>query len=225
MHYTMGGIDCNDDGQTKSPGFYAAGECACVSVHGANRLGGNSLLETIVFGRRAGAAAASYVKNLPKAADEAALNKANQKLQERMLVFSDPNGTENPYSIKDELQQTMAAKVGVFRTGKELSEAMTKIKELEKRFQKIRPIVKSRSFNMDRVWCMELMGNLDVAEIVCQGALLRTESRGAHFRRDFNVRDDGNWLKHTVTTCSPAGPIFNQSEVEISRYQPEERKY
>jgi succinate dehydrogenase / fumarate reductase flavoprotein subunit len=225
MHYTMGGIDCDFDGVTKSPGFFAAGECACVSVHGANRLGGNSLLETIVFGRRSGAAAAKYIKSLPKTADERTLNKANKKLDERISTFSDPKGTENPYAIRDELQATMPSKVGIFRTEKEMTDGLSKIRELKERFKKTRPMIKTRVFNMDRVWILELAGNLDVAEVVCEGALLRKESRGAHFRRDFNTRDDKNWLKHTIATYTPQGPKFSYSEVDISKYQPEERKY
>jgi succinate dehydrogenase / fumarate reductase flavoprotein subunit len=203
MHYTMGGIDTNYDGETISPGFYAAGECACVSVHGGNRLGGNSLLETIVFGRRSGAAAIKYVKSLPKAADEKTLNKAHQKLQDRLNLANDggSNGAkENPYKIKDELQAVMPSKVGIFRTEKEMKEGLFKIRELKERFKGIRAAVKTRAFNMDRVWIMELAGNLDIAEIVAEGALRRQESRGAHSRRDFTKRDDPNWLKHTVVT-------------------------
>ena len=225
MHYTMGGIDTNADGETVSPGFYAAGECGCVSVHGANRLGGNSLLDTIVFGRRSGAAASKYVKNLPKSADEGTLNKANQKLKERMESPSKAGGAESFNKIKDELQMIMASKVGVFRTEKDLIDALYKVRELKKKFQSVRPPTTTRAFNMDRVWMMELMGNLDVAEIVCDGALRRTESRGAHFRRDFNKRDDDNWLKHSLAIYTPQGPAFSYSKVDISRYKPEERKY
>jgi succinate dehydrogenase / fumarate reductase flavoprotein subunit len=225
MHYTMGGIDCNVDGETKSSGFYAAGECASVSVHGANRLGGNSLLDTIVFGRRAGAAAAKYVKSLPKTSDEKTLNKANKNLQDRLASFQNPKGNENPYKIKDELQSVMPSKVGVFRTEQELGEGLEKVKELKERFKNIRAIVKTRVFNMDRVWAMELAGNLDVAEVVIEGAMRRRESRGAHFRRDFNKRDDDNWLKHTLATYSPVGPQFSYSQVDICKYQPVERKY
>ncbi len=185
MHYTMGGIDCNHDGETVSPGFYAAGECACVSVHGGNRLGGNSLLDTIVFGRRCGAVAAKYVKSLPKAADERTLNKANQKFQERIAACSNPKGTENPYKISDELQAVMPAKVGIYRTEKEMSEGLAKISELKERFKNIRPQSPNPAiFNMDRVWMMELAGNLDIAEIVAEGAF-RTPGKP---RRSFASR-------------------------------------
>ncbi|MEE9552681.1 MAG: FAD-binding protein [candidate division Zixibacteria bacterium] len=224
-HYTMGGIDCNADGETKAPGFFAAGECACVSVHGANRLGGNSLLETIVFGRRAGAAAGKYVKGKAKAADSATLNKAKAVLDERFALISKPGGTENPYKIKDELQASMPKYVGIFRTEQELQDGLSTIKQLRERFSKVRPPVNTRVFNMDKVWTMEILGNLEVSELVCAGAIRRTESRGAHSRRDFTTRDDENWLNHTLATHTPSGPEFSASEVDLSKYPPEERKY
>ncbi|UCC80097.1 MAG: FAD-dependent oxidoreductase [Candidatus Zixiibacteriota bacterium] len=224
-HYTMGGIDCDKDGITKAPGFYAAGECSCVSVHGANRLGGNSLLETIVFGRRAGEAAASYVKELPKTGDEATLTKAQKALADRMNSFGRPGGTEDPYQLRTELQNVMTERVGIFRTGEELEEAMKEIKDLQARFKNIRPISHSRVFNMDKVWIMELSGNMEISEVITAGAIRRTESRGAHFRRDFNKRNDEEWLHHTLATWTPDGPDFSTSEVDLSKYPPEERKY
>jgi len=224
-HYTMGGIDCDKDGITKAPGFFAAGECSCVSVHGANRLGGNSLLETIVFGRRAGEAAASYVKELPKTGDEATLTRAQKALADKMTSFARPGGTENPYHLRTELQNVMTGKVGIFRTGEELEEALRDIKDLQARFKNIRPINLTRAFNMDKVWIMELAGNMEISEVITAGAIRRTESRGAHFRRDFNKRNDDEWLHHTLATWTPDGPEFSTSEVEISKYPPEERKY
>lgn len=224
-HYTMGGIDCNADGETKAPGFYAAGECACVSVHGANRLGGNSLLETIVFGRRAGAAAAKFVKGKTKAADDRTLSKAGSILDERIASISNPSGTENPYKIKDELQKTMPIYVGIFRTENDLQRGLSTIRELRERFKKVRPPATTRVFNMDRVWMMEILGNLEISEVVCGGALRRNESRGAHFRRDFNKRDDEKWLEHTLAAYTATGPQFSSSSVDLSKYPPEERKY
>jgi succinate dehydrogenase / fumarate reductase flavoprotein subunit len=225
VHYTMGGIDCNADGETKSPGFFAAGECACVSVHGANRLGGNSLLDTIVFGRRTGAAAGKYVKGETKAADAATLEKARVILDERIASISDPAGTENPYKIKDELQAAMPKYVGIFRTEKELQDGFASVKQLRERFDKVRSSAKTRVFNMDKVWMLEILGNLEVSNIVCAGAIRRTESRGAHFRRDHNKRDDENWLNHTLAKYTPSGPEFSASEVDLSKYPPEERIY
>jgi len=224
-HYTMGGVDCNADGETKSPGFYAAGECACVSVHGANRLGGNSLLETIVFGRRTGAAASKYVKGKPKTADEKTLNSAKSALDRRVASISDPAGTENPYKIKDELQTSMAKYVGIFRTEKELQQQVSAIKNMRDQFNHIRPAVNTRVFNMDKVWILEILGSLEVAHVVCAGALRRTESRGAHSRRDYNKRDDEKWLNHTLARYTPSGPEFSASKVDLSKYPPEERKY
>ena len=224
-HYTMGGIDCNADGETKSPGFYAAGECACVSVHGANRLGGNSLLETIVFGRRTGAAVGKYVKGKAKSADTATLNKAKAALDERFALISNPAGTENPYKIRDELQASMPKYVGIFRTEKELQDGLSTIKRLRERFDKVRPPVNTRVFNMDKVWTMEIFGNLEVSHVVCAGAIRRTESRGAHSRRDFTTRDDENRLNHTLAKYTQSGPEFSASEVDLSKYPPEERKY
>lgn len=224
-HYTMGGIDCDHDGITKSPGFYAAGECSCVSVHGANRLGGNSLLETIVFGRRAGEAAASYVKELPKSGDEKTLAKAQKALADRIDSFARPGGTEDPYKLRTELQNVMTNKVGIFRTGEELEDALKDIKDLQARFKNIRPISLNRAFNMDKVWIMELSGNMEISEVITAGAIRRTESRGAHFRRDYNKRNDDEWLHHTLATWTPDGPDFSTSEVELSKYPPEERKY
>jgi len=225
MHYTMGGIDVDVDGQSKIKGFYAAGECCAVSVHGANRLGGNSLLETIVFGRRSGNAATNYVKKLPKKPDEVALKKGLDRFNQWQDNFLNTRGQENPYHIKNELNALMPKNVGIFREGNLLKEGLQKIRVLKLRFKDIRPIKNGGAFNMDRVWIMELAGNLDIAEVVCLGALARTESRGSHFRTDFDKRDDANWLKHTLANNSAEGPKLEYSAVQITRYQPEERKY
>jgi succinate dehydrogenase / fumarate reductase flavoprotein subunit len=225
MHYTMGGIDVDIDGQTKTKGFYAAGECCAVSVHGANRLGGNSLLETIVFGRRSGKAASIYVKNMPKKADEIALKKGLERFNQWQNQFFNTKGEENPYHIKNELNDLMPKHAGIFREANNMKEGLVKIRDLKTRFKKIRPIKSVRAFNMDWVWIMELAGNLDVAEVVCLGALARTESRGSHSRTDFKTRDDANWLKHTLAHWSPEGPKLEYSPVQITKYQPEERKY
>ncbi|GAG17837.1 unnamed protein product, partial [marine sediment metagenome] len=139
--------------------------------------------------------------------------------------ISNPAGTENPYKIKDELQSMMPTNVGIFRTGNELEEGLKSIHDLKERFKNIRPPTKTRAFNMDKVWILELSGNLDVAELVCTGAIRRIESRGAHFRRDYDKRDDDNWLHHTLATYTPSGPEFSTSEVDLSKYPPEERKY
>lgn len=224
MHYTMGGIDTDKDGSTEVRGFYAAGECACVSVHGANRLGGNSLLDTIVFGFRTGIKSGEYVKSasLP---DEKSLEEHRRKTASRLFELFNRKGAENPYAIRNELQDAMFTKIGIFRTEAEMLQGREKVKELKGRFAKIRSAAQGQAFNYDHVWLMELAGNLDVAEAVAEGAIARRESRGAHSRRDFPKRDDAQWLKHTVASYTPSGPKLSYKPVTPGKYQPEERKY
>jgi succinate dehydrogenase / fumarate reductase flavoprotein subunit len=225
MHYTMGGIDCDQDGRTEVPGFYAAGECACVSVHGSNRLGGNSLLETIVFGRRSGENAKNYVKDKQKKPQEASLKKTAEEVRRQLCSIGGGNRNENPYKIRDELGEVMVNHFGIFRTESEMKEGQEKLTKLRERFQKVRAIDSGRAWNYDKVWMMELAGNLCLTECIALGALNRTESRGAHFRRDFNKRDDANWLKHTIYRHTPEGPQIGYKEVQLGRFEPEERKY
>lgn len=227
MHYTMGGIDTDENGVTEVKGFYAAGECACVSVHGANRLGGNSLLETIVFGFRSGRKATEFIHKEWKKMDrmESILQNGIVNSRETLKELFGRNGTENPFHIKKELAELMFHKVGIFRDEEEMLEAREMLSELKERFKKIRSAFWGKSFNYDKVRIFELAGNLAAAEVVLEGAILRKESRGSHFRRDFSKRDDTNWLKHTVARFSPSGPEFSFKEVLISKWKPEERKY
>jgi succinate dehydrogenase / fumarate reductase flavoprotein subunit len=224
-HYCMGGIDTDVSGTTVLPGFYAAGECACVSVHGANRLGGNSLLDTLVFGRKAGAVAADYVKDKPKQPKTNALDRSLKKEEDNINQMTRSKGNENPHKINNELRKLMPEKAGIFRNEKLMIEGLAQIKALQERFKKIRPVASGRSFNIDKLWFLEIKGNLDVAEAVMAGGLARKESRGSHFRRDFPTRDDANFLKHTIATYSPEGPVLTYKPVSITKYQPEERKY
>ena len=224
-HYYMGGIDVNIDGASPLPGFYAAGECACVSVHGANRLGGNSLLETVVFGKRVGHVAGDYVKDKPKQPRTNALERALKREQEMLDQMQKANGTENPYTINAELNKLMPFKAGLFRDEKLMSSGLQEIKALKERFKKIRPVSPGSSFNFDKIWTLEIKGNLDVAEALMAGGLARKESRGSHFRTDFPKRDDKNFLKHTIATFTPEGPKLSYSDVQITKYQPVERKY
>jgi succinate dehydrogenase / fumarate reductase flavoprotein subunit len=226
MHYTMGGIDTDADCKTIVKGFFAAGECGCVSVHGANRLGGNSLLETVVFGKIAGASAAKHVKNGGgSGGSEKILQSRLEEEKKRVEEFSKGTGPNNPHELRIELGKMMPEKVGIFRTGKDLSEGQAKVKELKEKLTKIRPLASLSTFNFDFIWIMELGGNLDVAETIVEGAANRTESRGAHSRRDFEKRDDENWLKHSLYTCTPQGPEISYKEVTITKYEPVERKY
>lgn len=228
QHYTMGGIDTDVNGGTVLKGLYAAGECACVSVHGANRLGGNSLLETVVFGRRAGAHAAEYTKNgksaignLPSEILAALLQEQTRRLEN---IFS-RKGQENPYQIKRELNRIMDDNVGIFRTESQLKETREKVRELKKRFNQIKSSVVNSSYNYNLIWQLEMEGNLDVAEAIISGALTRKESRGSHARRDFPNRDDANYLKHTLATYTSQGAVLSDKPVTITKYQPQERKY
>ncbi|UCB53469.1 MAG: FAD-binding protein, partial [Candidatus Zixiibacteriota bacterium] len=224
-HYCMGGIDSSIDGSTPLAGFYAAGECACVSIHGANRLGGNSLLDGVVFGKRAGAAAADYVKDKPKQPRKEALDRTLKKEREMLDRMQKSDGTENPYSLNAELNKLMPLKAGLFRDEKLMSSGLEEIKALKERFKKIRPVAPGSSFNFDKIWTLEIKGNLDVAEALMAGGLARKESRGGHYRTDFDKRDDKNFLKHTIVTYTPEGPKLSYSDVQITKYQPVERKY
>jgi succinate dehydrogenase / fumarate reductase flavoprotein subunit len=224
-HYCMGGIDTDVNGATILPGFYAAGECSCVSVHGANRLGGNSLLDTLVFGKMAGKMAGDYVKDKPKQPRINALERAQKREEDNFSQMQKGGGNENPHKINNELRKLMPEKAGIYRDEKLMADGLAQIKALKERFKKARPIASGRSFNFDKLWFLEIKGNLDVAEAMIAGGLARKESRGSHFRRDFPTRDDANFLKHTVATYSPEGAKISYKPVSITKYQPEERKY
>jgi len=225
MHYTMGGIACDHDGVTPCDGLYAAGECACVSVHGANRLGGNSLLETIVFGARSGRHAAKRVKGMSQKADEESLNKALKEEEDRFNQLHTSSGKENPYTIKNELSRIMMDKIGIFRKKEDMESAVNEIRALKERFKKIRAIPNTGKFNYDFLWVTEIAGNLDTALVVAVGALNRTESRGSHSRRDFTKRLDEQWLKHSMYTYKDGEPMISYKPVKLGKYVPEERKY
>jgi len=230
-HYSMGGIPTNKDGQVladgkKEPvvGFFAAGECACVSVHGANRLGTNSLLEASLFGRRAGKAMKRFLaetREFPELPADAAREAIDEV--ERLLSSS---GSDRPVYIRTEMQEKMMAKCGIFRNAKDLSELRDELKELEERYKKnIKLDDKSRKFNFDLIEALELGHMIDFAEIIVSGALEREESRGAHFRVDFPERNDKKWLKHTLAWKRNGKIEFDYKPVVITRFQPKERKY
>ncbi len=223
-HYTMGGIHTTIDGATPIEGIWAAGEVACESLHGANRLGSNSTAECLVWGKIAGEKAAAYVakqKSFPPMPDEAKLK------DEEASVFNrfSPTGKESSYVIRAELQKMMDSKVGVFRTGPDLEAALRKIKEYKQRLPEVQVKDRGRIYNTDLLYALEADTLLELSQIVIAGALARTESRGAHFRRDFNQRDDVNWLKHTLAYYTPAGPKLEYIPVAITMWQPVERKY
>jgi succinate dehydrogenase / fumarate reductase flavoprotein subunit len=223
-HYSMGGIECDLNGVTSVPNIWIAGEAACSSLHGANRLGANSTAECLVWGQIAGEQVVKYLSNgvaVPKLSE--AFVKDQEKRLERWLAES--SGAENFYKLRRQLRQTMDNHVGVFRTGEELQKALNKIQDLKRRYQNIRVGDKRRLYNTDLIAALELGNLLDLAEVAVTSALARQEFRGAHARRDFAKRDDEKWLKHTLAHFTPEGPKLSYKPVRITMWKPAERKY
>ena len=226
VHYMMGGIDTDITGATALPGLYAAGECACISINGANRLGSNSLTELLVFGRRAGKAAAQFALENPH------LNTASLELQaadeqERIGInfFRKEGGTERIFSLRQEMNETMETSVGIYRSEKSLKETCNKIKELKDRFSNIIMEDRSFNFNTELTSALELEFMLDVAEAITYSALERTESRGSHQRTDFPDRDDEKFLKHSLAYRNDTEPRMDYKDVVITKWPPGERVY
>ena len=221
-HYSMGGIKTDVNGATTIKGFFAAGECACVSVHGANRLGGNSLLEAVVFGRRVGAAAAKY-------AQEAELtdwcdDSLKEAASEVGAILNRIDGEPYP-KIKKDLQQLMIKYVGVYRDSENMEIARKKVAELKVRYEKVSIQDLGDVFNTDLLEALEVGNLLDLAEALVEGAINRKESRGAHSRTDFPDRDDENWMKHTLAFKTKDGVKLDYSDVAVTKYEPTIRKY
>jgi succinate dehydrogenase / fumarate reductase flavoprotein subunit len=225
MHYIMGGIKTTLDGATVTPGLYAAGECANVSVHGANRLGANSLLDTIVFGKRSAIAAVEYVKTVGRnGSSESRLESDKRRIQE---ILDRPQGLRWA-AIRNELAVSMTEGIGVFRDQASMEGADAKVDELRAKYPQVSVDNKGKVFNMDLIFALELDFMLDVAKSICQGALMRKESRGAHSRTDLPDRDDENWLKHTHVYKDPdgvGGVRTETSDVTITKWEPVERAY
>ena len=226
QHYTMGGIDCNAKCETKLKGLYAAGECACISVHGANRLGGNSLLDTVVFGKIAGEQAGAYAKAIADAETNETLMLDTLETQKKLVQqLVRGSGDEDPSILREQLRNLMVDKVFLFRDKEGLKEAGAKIKEFKNRCMLLRPIIDSKVYNLDLIRAIELGEMLDLSEVIISSAMKREESRGSHVRLDFPKRDDTHFLKHTLAYSTRYGPRIEFSDVKITRYQPEERKY
>jgi len=225
QHYSMGGIDTNERCQTDLEGFYAAGECACVSVHGANRLGGNSLLEAIVFGKLGAIAIDDDLKKTNGKPDSLEVEKAKKKVEEKIYRLGSSKG-EKPFRILDDLRKTMSTYVGIFRTKEGLEEGLNRIMELKKRAENMGVTSPNLFMNYELISALELEYMIDICHLITLGALLREESRGAHFRRDFPMRDDRKWLKHTMARIGKNGePEISYKDVVITKYEPTERKY
>ena len=226
VHYMMGGIDTDINGATALPGFYAAGECACVSINGANRLGSNSLTELLVFGRRAGKAAAEFALE-NTSLDTTSLDLQVSDEQERISrnFFRKDGGTERIFTLRKEMNETMETSAGIYRSEKSLKETCNKIKELKDRFSNIMMEDRSLNFNTELTSALELEFMLDVAEAIAYSALERTESRGSHQRTDFPGRDDENFLKHSLAYQNDTEPRIDYKDVVITKWPPGERVY
>jgi succinate dehydrogenase/fumarate reductase flavoprotein subunit len=223
-HYHMGGVETDNDGATELTGLYAAGECACVSVHGANRLGGNSLMETITFGRRAGRAAAEWALShttieVPESVETDA--------ERELTAMLDVTDGERPWQIRQDLGSSMLENFGVFRREDQMSEQIGILEELKERYE--RGVVvedKGDVFNSDLTQAIELGNMIELARCMLQAGVARRESRGAHARpHDYPTRDDENFMKHSITRWTEGGPELSYEEVRFTKYEPMERKY
>jgi succinate dehydrogenase / fumarate reductase flavoprotein subunit len=222
-HYTMGGVKTDVDGRTSVPGLYAAGEVACVSVHGGNRLGANSLLDTLIFGRRSGVDAAERSKRRDQThVPHSLLDDAESRVAE---IVGRPQGSRRVSEIRRELGDTMDRYVAVFRDAEGLDTALETVKRLKEEYESCYIDDKGTVFNQDILGAIELGYMLDCAEATCVGAIHRTESRGAQYRTDFPERNDDEWLKHIDLTRADDGPEISYSEVTITQWEPEERSY
>lgn len=216
-HYQMGGVRTDSWGETPLPGLFAAGECACVSVHGANRLGGNSLLETIVFGRRAGVRAGAYAAAQEARPVPTGVLTADSERIARLMAN---RGTVRAWQLRDELGRTMSTNLGLVRTSESITRALAEVRRIKSAAATVTLHDHGTCFNTDLIQALELSCLVDLAETIVVGALAREESRGAHYRGDFPTRRDADWLKHTIAVQTPTGPALSYAPVTITTHQP-----
>lgn len=221
QHYSMGGIETDINGATRLKGLYAAGECACVSVHGANRLGGNSLLDVIVFAKIAASDASKYASN----ANEPKLNSSivNEEIQ-RLSSISTREGGSNPWPLINTIKETISKCAGMSRTKEGLSEALEIIKNVRDESGKV-GVKKQRYWCGELANCLELLNLTTIAEAICTSAILREESRGSHYRLDYPKRDDNTWLRHSMLFKDHDDYRISYKPVDIQEWPPGERKY
>jgi len=238
QHYSMGGIAVGNDLATELPGLYAAGECSCVSVHGANRLGGNSLLETVVFGKLAGQGIGKTLSSsgsgvrVREEDEKAVLEKLSEEDERIKALLARDSGVKMA-GLRDELKKLMFESFGVFREGKKMEEGLEKLRELKSRYPEVYIDNKSIVFNQALIYALELRGLFDIAEAVARGAIARNESRGSHARTDYPDRDDENFLAHTVYRLEGRGaegkldgkPVLEYQPVRLGKFPVKERVY
>jgi fumarate reductase flavoprotein subunit len=226
VHYVMGGVHTDMDGATPLPGLYAAGEVACVNINGANRLGSNSLTELLVFGARAGVAAAEYASRRQGQSAAPAVTAQARDEQRRLDDLLTKKGRERIADIRTEMQKTMEESAGIYRTGASLQSGAQTLRRLQERFADVAIEDRSRTFNTERITALELANMLDVATAMITSGLQREESRGAHQRTDFPKRDDQRFLAHSLAHCQPDGSCrIEYLPVTITRWPPAERVY
>jgi len=227
QHYSMGGVRTDIWGMTPLPGLLAAGEVANVSVHGANRLGGNSLLETVVYGRRAGRKVAELApKEAWPSLSEETVRRHLEPWQARLAAEPGKlSQDDSTFAIRREMTSLMTNQVGVFRTGIELKDAVERLEGLRERYHRLPIPTGTQPFNYALMDYLEVGYLLDLSEIIARGASARCESRGAHYRMDFPQRDDRNWLHHTLAHRGERKPEFSAGQVAITRFEPQERGY
>ena len=226
QHYSMGGIDVDESCSSIIEGFFAAGECACVSVHGANRLGGNSLLDTVVFGKIAGIEASKRVKQMGESrkAEKILLDEALKRKKKIDMWRSRDSGIKI-HRLLDRLKNIMSDRVGIFRNKKDLGAALQEIAMVRNDNKEVYISGECLRYSQELVNIIEFASMLDLAEVITLGGFKREETRGSHFRTDFPKRNDREWLKHTMITCKEGLPEVSYKTVMIGKYEPKERKY